>query len=134
MFKVKIEVLEMPTPEEMKTLSEHRKQEILKEEEFRRVTMKNKALADLPNFIRFVNERIENNANKGLKCVNFSFDDESFGLRDPRCEYRFKGEFDYSLAEKISQIYTEIGYECECRHICCTNGMCYRTGTLYISW
>ena len=137
MLKVKIEVLEMPTAEEMRELASVRSSERAAKEKFERETNENFARADLPDFLRFINQKIAEVSNKG--CVGFStsFDDTyHFGrnVRDERCEFRFSGKFTYELSKEIENIYKNLGYKCECSKLCVVNSSCYRIGSFKIRW
>ena len=137
MLKVKIEILEMPTAEEMRELSRVRHKERIAEEKFKRETSRNLARADLSNFLRFVNQKIANCSEEGFVGFSINFDDTyHFGgnTKDERCEFRFNGEFTYDLAKEIETIYKNLGYKCECSTISVVNSYCYRIGYLDISW
>lgn len=137
MLKVKIEILEMPTAEEMKELARARRDERVAKEKFETETNENLARADLPDFLRFINQKIAEVSNKGYVGFSISFDDTyHFGknIRDERCKFRFNGKFTYELAEEIENIYKNLGYECECSQLCVVNSCCYRIGTFDIRW
>lgn len=132
MTEIKVEIIQMPSAEEMRNFSEIRKEEIEKSNRERRE--RNLALAknNLPNFLKYVNERIKILANSGLHHLDFSFDDSSFSdVRDKRCIYTFPGYFDYSLAKEIEKIYKECGFICHCRDF---GSSYYRVGHISLDW
>lgn len=132
MTEIKVEIVQMPSAEEMRNFSEIRREEI--EKSYRERRERNLALAknDLPKFLKYVNEKIEIFASNGAHHLDFSFDDSNFSdVRDERCLYTFPGSFDYSLAKEIEEIYEKCGFICHCKDF---GNSYYRTGHISLDW
>ena len=96
-----------------------------------------KALADLPNLIKFINEQIEKSCNEGKRSVYFSIDDTFStpkGNHDKRCIYIVPGKVSTELFENINKIYSSIGFASDCSEINCWGPTRYREGVIDISW
>jgi hypothetical protein len=142
--EIEIEVVKMPSIEDVRMITEINHQRVMaenqkKEEERKRAYERAKlnALADLPNFINFINRQIEKSCAEGYSYVSFSIDDTYStpnGNHDKRCEYIVPGLVSYELIEEINNIYTALGFKSECRLIHCSSPYAYRTGEIDISW
>jgi hypothetical protein len=90
--------------------------------------------SEIPHFINFIKNRIENATRQGLKEMSFSFVDCNFNSFDERIKYRFKGSFTYDMCQYVKNIFEQCGYEA-CIYKLNTNCGCpYRNGAVEISW
>lgn len=142
--EIEIQVVKMPSIEDVRMITEINHQRVMaekkkKEEERERAYERAKlnAFADLPNFINFINQQIEKSCLEGYSSVSFSVDDTystPSGKHDKRCKYIVSGKASYELFEEINKIYTALGFNSECRKICCSSPYAYREGEIDISW
>jgi hypothetical protein len=134
MIEVVITTVEMPLAENVRKVAEIRRKEINRAYREARERAIQKAEEDFPNFLAFVNEKIAKASHNGLHSIKISFDDEYFfsnAKQDKRCLYRFKGLFTYQLANKLEEIYKQLGFSCYCKDFCSST---YRVGYIEICW
>lgn len=132
---MKIICIEMPTADEARNKSEIYNAIISEQREAERIKKENLCKADLPNLIQKINTEIQTACEKGLRHVEFSFDDESFSpCHDNRCKYTLKGEFNYTMAKQLTEIYKNLGFNGWIQHYYRVHDRCYRTGEVYLWW
>ena len=134
MIEVVIKTVEMPLAENMRKVAEIRREEMYEKTEEKRKRAIQMAEEDFSNFLAFVNTKIAQASHDGLHSIKFSFDDDfCFGCdkQDERCLYRFKGLFTYELANKLEDIYGQLGFSCYCKVFCYST---YRVGYIEIYW
>lgn len=140
--KIEVKVIPMPSIEDVKRVSEINHQRVLaekqkeQEEFFQKCELnKQRALADLPNIIEFINKKIEKSCLEGRKSVYFSIDDtHSSQKHDERCEYIVPGMVGYEFFDRLNEIYSSLGFNSECKNINCWGPTAYREGEIYIHW
>jgi hypothetical protein len=133
-MEIKIEVIEMPNVDEVRAVSALQKEQIAYEMAERQSRMEKRATDDLPRFIRYINSRIDTAKMNGHSSVCFSYNSEGWAIKDPRCDYTFKGTPNSNHARFVSALYEELGFNGYVHSICCNNSLAYRDGEVYISW
>lgn len=134
MFEVIIKTVEMPIADKVRKVAEIRHQQIAEERHEKYLEALRLAEEDFPNFLAFVNAKIDKASYNGKNSITISFDDAySFGnaKQDSRCSYRFEGCFSKELAEKLEYIYEQLGFSCYCKRFYSST---YRIGYLDIHW
>lgn len=134
MTTVRIEMIEMPTAIEVRAYAEQQKERIEKMLKEKAIEMDKKATADLPRFIRFINDEIEKAKLEGKSCIHFSFNSERWEKTDPRCIFTFKGTPSRTHTDFIADLYESLGFYGWCHCIECMNNYAYRDGEVYLSW
>ena len=133
-MQVQIEIIEMPNVDEVRAVSAIRRQELAQQESARIDEMERKAAQDLPRLIRFINQQIEEAKMNGLSDIEFSFNDEEWKIKDPRCIFTCKGRFDPSHAEFLNNLYKELGFKGWVNYYSYVNRLCYRSGSVHLFW
>lgn len=133
-MNIKIEIIEMPDVNEVRATSILRKEQIAYEEMKKYEARQQRATDDLPRFIRYINDRIDNAKLHGQRVVNFSYNSEYWKEKDLRCDYTFKGTPNHTHAQFVTDLYNQLGFEGYVHSICCSTPTAYRDGEVYLHW
>lgn len=90
--------------------------------------------SEIPHFINFIKECIENATRQGFKEMSFSFTDCNFHSFDDRIKYKFKGSFTGDMCHYVRDIFEQCGYEARVYKLNTNCGCPYRNGAVEISW
>lgn len=133
-MKIRFEVIEMPEVNEVRAVSNLRREWLAQEQQAEIDSRRVRANDDLPRFIRFINSKIDEAKMDGRSVVCFNYNSEHWAIKDPRCEFTFKGTPDYTHAKFIENLYKELGFSGYVHNICCTTNRAYRDGEVYLHW
>ncbi len=133
-MEIRVEIIEMPSADEVRAVSTMRRQEIAQQEQARDDLMVSRATQDLSRFIRFINQQIEEAKMRGLSCVEFSFNDEQWKVKDARCIFTFKGRYTHNHAKFLDKLYKELGFKGWIDYLAPVHNRCYRSGSVYLYW
>jgi hypothetical protein len=124
----------MPTAEKTREETEFYADMLAREKAEKEAQNSKKVFEELPNFILFINERIETAKRQGERCIKFNYRGRNYSYqKDSRCAYTFDGYPTSEHAEYIEHLYKSLGFYAEVRHVWyCHNG--YRDGEVIIRW
>ncbi len=133
-MEIRMEIITMPDIDEVRATSILRSEQIVKEQQEKQDYEAQRATDDLPRFIRFINAEIDKAKMNGLRCVSFSYNNENWFIKDPRCSFTFKGVPNYKHAKFVEALYKELGFEGWVHDICCNTNRAYRDGHVHLYW
>lgn len=130
----RIVVIEMPTAEKTREETDFYADMLAHEKAEKRAQETKKVFEEMPNFILFINERIETAKRQGERHIKFSYRGARYSYqKDSRCAYTFDGYPNSDHAKYIENLYRSLGFRAEVRDILyCYNG--YRDGEVTIYW
>lgn len=133
-MKIHFEVIEMPDVNEVRAVSNLRREQLAQKRQAENNKKRMRADDDLPRFIHFINSKIDETKMDGRNSIRFSYNSEQWTFKDPRCEFTFKGVPDYTHANFVENLYKALGFKGYVHNICCSTDRAYRDGEVYFYW
>ena len=133
-MEIRVELITMPDVNDVRAVSTLRREELAHRAQAHSDAMDAKATQDLPRFIRFINQQIEEAKMAGLSCIQFSFNDEEWKVKDSRCIFTLAGRFNHKHAEFLDKLYKSIGFKGWVQYLAPVHNRCYRSGCVYLYW
>jgi hypothetical protein len=131
---IEVITISIPSAKSMNVMATINEQRINDERNAKRERIESIGWSEIPCFINFIKDSIENATKQGRKDISFSFTDCYFNSSDERVKYRFKGMCTHEMCQYVKDIFEKCGYDAYIYKLSTTCGRPYRNGAVEISW